>query len=74
MKSLEKHTQLTPVEIEILQYIKDGFSSLQIAQLRNCSVRTIEKHRSNIISKLNIPSSQNALLIWVFKHPKLFNT
>ncbi|WP_413818264.1 helix-turn-helix transcriptional regulator [Tenacibaculum sp. IB213877] len=66
--------RLTLSEIEILFYIKEGFTSAQIAKLRNCSVRTIEKHRSNIISKLKIPSSQNALLVWILKHPDLFNT
>ncbi|WP_148869871.1 helix-turn-helix transcriptional regulator [Tenacibaculum adriaticum] len=73
MKSLGG-IQLTLSEIEILFYIKEGLTSTQIAKLRNCSVRTVEKHRSNIILKLKIPSSQNALLIWILKHPNLFNT
>ena len=60
--------KLTVSEIEILNYIKNGLSSAQIAVIRNCSIRTIEKHRSNIIAKLDIPPSQNALLIWLFKN------
>ena len=68
MKLSNDSIQFTVTEIEILGYIKNGLSSAQIAKLRNCSVRTIEKHRSNLIAKLNIPPSQNALLIWVYKN------
>ncbi|WP_299671803.1 LuxR C-terminal-related transcriptional regulator [uncultured Polaribacter sp.] len=68
MKSSTKNILLTNVELEILSYIKQGFSSSYIAQVRNCSVRTIEKHRSNIITKLELPSSQNALLFWAFNN------
>ena len=65
---------LTPLEFGILVYIKQGLTSGEIAQNNNCSVRTIEKHRSNIIRKLDIASSQNALLIWILANPKYFNT
>jgi len=51
MKLSDDSLHLTASEIEILSYIKNGFTSVQIAIVRNCSVRTIEKHRSNIISK-----------------------
>jgi DNA-binding NarL/FixJ family response regulator len=69
MKLLDDSIQFTASEIEILNYIKKGFSSAEIAVVRCCSKRTIEKHRSNIIAKLNIPPSQNALLLWLFKNP-----
>ena len=65
---------LSVSEYEILCFIKDGYTSPQIAKLRMCSSRTIEKHRSNIIKKLDIPSTQNGLLLWVHKHAELFNT
>ncbi len=59
---------LSVSEHEILSLIKDGYTSPQIAKFRKCSSRTVEKHRSNIIKKLNIPSTQNGLLLWVHKH------
>ena len=59
---------LSVSEHEILCLIKEGYTSPQIAEIRKCSSRTIEKHRSNIIKKLNIPSTQNSLLLWVYKH------
>ena len=70
MKLSNDDIQFTVTEIEILGHIKKGLSSAQIATLRNCSKRTIEKHRSNIIAKLDIPPSQNALLIWLFSNTK----
>ncbi len=64
----EKALFLSEVELEILHYIKKGKTSAEIASIRNCSARTVEKHRSNIILKLGIPSSANALLIWVMEN------
>jgi len=66
--------KLSQTEIEILFFIKKGITSSQIAKLQNCSTRTIEKHRSNIIKKLNLKSSQNTLLLWISQNPDLFNT
>jgi DNA-binding NarL/FixJ family response regulator len=45
---------LTKTEKEILSLIVDGFSSSEIAQKRFNSVKTIENHRANIISKLGL--------------------
>lgn len=59
---------LSKIEIEILREIKKGLTSHEIAVLRGCSPRTVEKHRSNIIKKLNIPSTQTSLLLWVHKY------
>lgn len=73
-KKVKPFSILSSIEFEILCHIKNGNSSFQIAELRNCSSRTIEKHRSNIIKKLKITSSQNALVIWIFQNPDFFNT
>lgn len=64
--------KLTPTELKILRYLAKDWSSSQIADHLFISKRTVEKHRSNIIHKLNIKSSQNALLLWVQKNPSLF--
>jgi FixJ family two-component response regulator len=43
--------QLTPRETEVLSFVVDGFSSRQIAEKLNVSFKTIEAHRSKIMSK-----------------------
>jgi len=67
-------SRLTAIEFQILKFIKEGYSSPQIAGFRNCSSRTVEKHRSNIIKKLNINSTQNTLLIWISQNQDKFTT
>ena len=64
---------LTVSEMKILRYLAKDQSSSEIAEALFISKRTVEKHRSNIIQKLGIKSSQNALLLWVQKNPHLFN-
>jgi two-component system invasion response regulator UvrY len=41
-------------EIEILEHIKNGLSSREIAQLLDISAKTVEVHRYNIMKKLNL--------------------
>lgn len=55
---------ITSTEKEILKSIQSGLTSSQIADTRGCSARTVEKHRSNIIKKLHLKSTNNALLLW----------
>jgi len=64
---------LTITEMKILRYLAKDLSSSQIAESLFISKRTVEKHRSNIIKKLGISSSQNALLLWVQKNPQFFS-
>lgn len=73
-KETEVVKSLTVSELKILRYLAKNFSSSQIAEELFISKRTVEKHRSNIIKKLEIPPTQNGLLLWVQKHPELFNT
>jgi len=63
---------LTVTEIKILKYLNQNLSSTQIAEELFISKRTVEKHRSNIIKKLHLDSSnQNALIIWLKNHPEI---
>lgn len=55
---------ITSTEKEILKLIQSGLISNQIADSRGCSARTVEKHRSNIIKKLHLKPTNNALLLW----------
>ncbi len=46
--------RLTPREREVLQLVTEGHTNRAIAQILNISVRTVEKHRANLMSKLDI--------------------
>ncbi|WP_028786857.1 response regulator [Terrimonas ferruginea] len=41
-------------ELDIIQFIKDGFSSKEIAVKLDISLKTVEVHRYNILKKLNL--------------------
>ena len=55
---------LTNTELKILKIIAKNKTAKEIAEELHCSPRTVEKHKSHIISKLNIDRSPNSLLIW----------
>lgn len=63
---LQKLQFLSSSEIVILKHISKQISTNNIAEILNVSARTIEKHRSNIISKLDLESKSNALTNWAF--------
>ncbi len=65
---------LSEIEKDILFHIKNGKTSSEIAEIRKCATRTVEKHRSNIIKKLGLKTSQNALLVWIMANLELFDT
>jgi DNA-binding NarL/FixJ family response regulator len=52
----EEPNPLTVRETEILQLLADGRSNKEIAGLLNISARTVETHRRNLMSKLNLHS------------------
>lgn len=55
---------LTPSEKKILKLIAKDKTNKEIASILFISHRTVEKHRSNIISKLNLEHKTNSLLLW----------
>ena len=48
---------LSQREIEIINFIKKGFSSKEIAESLDISVKTVEVHRYNVLKKLNLKNS-----------------
>ncbi len=46
--------RLTPREVEVLKLIADGKTSARIGQLLGISEKTVEKHRSSLMEKLDI--------------------
>jgi DNA-binding NarL/FixJ family response regulator len=45
---------LTPREREVLQLLAEGLSNREIAQKLNISIKTVETHRGNMMSKLGV--------------------
>jgi len=61
---LQRLKLLSPSESIILKLIAQQGSTISIAQTLSVSVRTIEKHRSNIINKLKLNGEANGLISW----------
>ncbi len=58
---------LSPTERQILKLISEDRTSKEIAELLECSVRTVETHRQNISHKLEL-SGSHSLLRFAFDH------
>ena len=48
------YESLTHREREVLKLVAEGKSNKEIAEFLNLSVKTVEKHRSNLMSKLDV--------------------
>jgi DNA-binding CsgD family transcriptional regulator len=51
--------------------ISNKKTSKEIAESLSISHRTVEKHRANIIAKLNLISGNDTLFIWTQEHKEL---
>ncbi|MEO8773261.1 MAG: response regulator transcription factor [Gelidibacter sp.] len=63
---------LTPTEKEIVKLIAKNNTGVEIGEILSISPRTVEKHKSNIIKKLELCHKQNSLLIWVKENQDSF--
>jgi DNA-binding NarL/FixJ family response regulator len=61
---LKQFNQLTASEISILKRIAQNHSTKEIALQIGVSVRTIDKHRANIINKIGLAKETNSLTNW----------
>ena len=53
--------ELTPTEQEIVRERAHGLSTKDIAQKRSLSIHTVNTHRKNIFSKLNVNTAHDAI-------------
>lgn len=44
--------ELTPREREVLQLVAEGHTNTAIANILSISVKTVEKHRANLMNKM----------------------
>lgn len=58
---------LTPRERQVFHSVVEGRTNAEIATLLRISVRTVERHRANLIAKLNIKSHLD-LIRYAIKH------
>jgi DNA-binding NarL/FixJ family response regulator len=63
----DKTPPLTPRQREILQLFAEGHSVKEIAQILNISTRTVEFHKYNLISTLNLKNFSE-LIQYAIKH------
>jgi two-component system response regulator NreC len=62
------HERLTPREREILQLIAEGYSNRGMAELLCLSIKTIQSHRANLMSKLGIYTTAELTQYAIRKH------
>lgn len=53
----EPGKRLTPRELEIVRYIAEGFTNNEIAKRLFLSISTVDTHRKNILSKLQLKNT-----------------
>lgn len=60
----QKLNLLTKAELKIVKLISDNKTSQDIAEELSISIRTVDKHRSNIVLKLGLDNKPTSLSIW----------
>jgi DNA-binding NarL/FixJ family response regulator len=58
-KPVTKSEMLTRREREVIKLIAEGFRNKDIAEQLSISIKTVEKHRSNLMKKLDLHSISN---------------
>ena len=67
MKGTSKPHPLTPRELQVLRLVSAGKTNATIAAELFLSERTIERHLSNIFTKLDL-STRTAATAWAYEH------
>lgn len=73
-EELRKITLLTPSERTIIRLVAQEKTSMEICEILSISKRTVEKHRTNIIAKLELEPASNSLATWVRANTEIINT
>lgn len=68
---LEKLKFLSPSERTIIRLIAQGQTSKEIGELLSISHRTVQKHRANIINKLDLAPAMDSLTVWTSENKEL---
>ncbi|WP_254785755.1 response regulator [Zhouia amylolytica] len=68
---LQKLKLLSPSERTILRLVAQSKTSKEIAEQLVISIRTVQKHRTNIIQKLGLENYEDQLISWTQKYKEL---
>lgn len=68
---LKKIKLLSPSERTIVRLIAQEKTTPEIADLLTISPRTVQKHRANIISKLDLSPNMDSLSLWAIENKEL---
>lgn len=68
---MQKIKFLSPSERTVIRLVAQGKTSKEIGSILSISHRTVQKHRGNIISKLELPPEMDALSIWARDHKEI---
>lgn len=68
---LDKIKFLSPSERTIVRLIAQEKTSKEISEMLSISLRTVQKHRANIIAKLDLEAGADSLTIWTLEHRDL---
>lgn len=72
MKSEAFHYKITPREREVFKLMAEGYKNKEIANMLFISVKTVEKHRANIMGKLDLHNGRE-LAAYTMEHGLLTN-
>ena len=67
LKSKTSWDMITPREREVLKLLGEGYQNKEIADMLHISVKTVEKHRANIMNKLDLHNAA-ALTAYAIDH------
>jgi two-component system response regulator NreC len=60
--------RLTPRELEILRFISEGRTNNEIGKLMQLSVKTVERHRTNLMAKLDAHNLVELIRVAIKRH------
>lgn len=67
LKSKTSWDTITPREREVLKLLGEGYQNKEISDMLHISVKTVEKHRANIMNKLDLHNAA-ALTAYAIEH------
>lgn len=67
LKNKSAFERVTDREKEVLKLLGEGYQNKEIADMLHISVKTVEKHRANIIAKLDLHNAA-ALTAFAYEH------
>lgn len=64
----DRLSSLTAREMEVVRHLVSGLSNKQIAREMDISIKTVEHHRSHIMSKTGAANAADLVRVWVMAH------